>query len=261
MSASERFQGANVIDAGSLSPYWGEHTARYTFALPYVKGKSVLDIACGTGYGLAFLKSQAKSVTGVDVDIEAAREAIAECDSKSTKVLLGDGTSLPFPDETFDVITSFETLEHLENRREMLADFRRVLKAEGTLILSTPNSNYTEPIDGIPKNPFHVFEYSPQELKAELEDFFEVKTFLGQSLDNNIEIPPFQDAQLRLPKDKGIQAKLFAWKVFNKIPLGIREWLSQQIWQKPFYPTDVDYEFSEEGLEIAPVLVAVCRKI
>ncbi len=95
MSVSERFQGANVIDAGVLSPYWGEHTARYVFALPFVKNKRVLDIACGTGYGLGFLKNTAKSVTGVDVDIVAAKQARSECDEKAS-VLLGDGTNLPF---------------------------------------------------------------------------------------------------------------------------------------------------------------------
>ena len=77
MSVSERFQGANVVDAGRLSPYWGEHAARYIFALRFVEKKRVLDIACGTGYGIAILKSTAKHVTGVDVDPVAAKEAMA----------------------------------------------------------------------------------------------------------------------------------------------------------------------------------------
>src|SRR5260221_2658060 len=109
MAISERFQGANVIDAGQLSPYWGEHAARYRFALPIVEDTSVLDIACGTGYGIAILKAAARHVTGVDVDADAASEAKAECDSKAA-VLLGNGLGLPFADGAFDTITSFETL-------------------------------------------------------------------------------------------------------------------------------------------------------
>jgi len=260
MSSEERFKGANVIDAGDLSPYWGEHTARYSFALPYVENKNVLDIACGTGYGLAFLKQSAKSVTGVDVDIEAAREAITECDSSKTRVLLGDGTNLPFIDGSFDVITSFETLEHLHARSELLAEFKRVLATDGTLVLSTPNANYTKPVNGKPTNPFHIFEYNPQELKTELENYFRIETYLGQTLDDNIKIPPFEDSQKRLPSDFGTQTRLFGWKVFNKIPLDLRENLSQTIWKKPFYPTEQDYYFSDKTIENAPVLVAVCKK-
>lgn len=258
--SDERFQGANVIDAGKLSPYWGEHTARYSFALPYINGKDVLDIACGTGYGLAFLKGSAKSVTGVDVDIIAAQEALSECDEKA-RVLLGDGTNLPFVDESFDVVTSFETLEHLHARTLFLSELKRVLKPNGLLILSTPNAYYTKPIDGKPTNPFHIFEYKTEELKAELENQFTLQKFIGQTLDESFSIPPFQDVQNRLPKDFTVQIKLFAWRVFNKIPLGIRENLSHTIWKKPFYPTEKDYNFTNETIEFAPVLVAVCQKI
>jgi ubiquinone/menaquinone biosynthesis C-methylase UbiE len=257
--SDERFQGANVIEAGMLSPYWGEHTARYSFALPYIKDKKVLDIACGTGYGLAFLKSTAKSVTGVDVDAVAAKQALSECDAKA-RVLLGDGTNLPFVDESFDVVTSFETLEHLHERALFLSELKRVLKPNGLLILSTPNAYYTKPINGKPTNRFHIFEYRTEELKAELESQFTLQKFVGQTLDESIAIPPFQDAQNRLPKDFAVQSKLFAWKVFNKIPLGVRENLSQTIWKKPFYPTEKDYKFTAETILFAPVLVAVCQK-
>lgn len=260
MSSEERFKGANIIDAGKLSPYWGEHVARYSFALDYVKDKIVLDIACGTGYGLAFLKRDAKSVTGVDVDADAAREALRECGSDKARVLLGDGTNLPFNDESFDVVTSFETLEHLHERSLFLSELKRVIRSDGTLLLSTPNANYTKPVNGKPSNPFHVFEYAPSELKAELEGHFTIDKFLGQTLDAAIKIPPFQDAQNRLSKDVATQARLFGWKVFNKIPFTVRESLSQAIWKKPFYPMESDYRFDADTVEFAPVLVTVCQK-
>ena len=259
MGVSERFQGANIIDAGRLSPYWGEHAARYLFALPYVAGKRVLDIACGTGYGIGLLKQKASSVTGVDVDADAAREARAEC-SGNASVLLGNGLGLPFADASFDIVTSFETLEHLHERPKFLHELERVLKPGGQLVLSTPNAKYTMPVDGKPSNQFHVFEYEPDELLKELTAHFEVETFLGQSLSKAIKISPFWDAQRRMSKDPVTQSKLFAWRVMNKLPLTLRERVSETIWNKPFYPTESDYIFSEEAIEKAPVLVAVCRK-
>ncbi len=259
MGVSERFQGANIVDAGRLSPYWGEHAARYIFALPFVENRSVLDIACGTGYGIAILKPKAKYVTGVDVDAAAAVQARAECDNRSA-VLLGNGLGLPFAAGSFDIITSFETLEHLHERVRFLAELHRVLRPDGKLILSTPNANYTMPLNGTPSNPFHIFEYTPGELRTELERYFTVDKFLGQTLDGRIRIPPFYDAQKRLPTDIGTRSRLFGWKVMNKMPFGAREKLSEAIWRKPFYPTEDDYVFSTETVDHAPVLVAVCGK-
>ena len=259
MAVSERFQGANVIDAGRLSPYWGEHIVRYLFASRFVRNKTVLDIACGTGYGLVVIKRKAKYVVGVDVDPEAARQAKVECDDKAS-VLLGNGLGLPFDDGSFDVVTSFETLEHLHERSKFLAELHRVLRLNGKLVLSTPNANYTMPVNGKPSNPFHIFEYKPDELRVELERFFDIDNFLGQVPDLSIRIPPFYDAQKRLPKDFVTQAMLFGWKVMNKMPIRLRERLSDLIWKKPFYPTENDYLFSKEIVEQAPVLIAVCTK-
>jgi 2-polyprenyl-3-methyl-5-hydroxy-6-metoxy-1,4-benzoquinol methylase len=259
VAISERFQGANVVDAGRLSPYWGEHAARYHRALGLVAGKRVLDIACGTGYGLAILSSAARQVVGVDVDAEAAQAAKLEC-SDGASVLLGDGIGLPFSAATFDVITSFETLEHLHQRREFLAELARVLTPTGLLLLSTPNANYSQPVNGKPANPYHIHEYEPQELRAELEKDFVVESFLGQTLNASTGIPPFFEAQNRLPKDAATQVRLFGWKVLNKIPFSLRERLSGLIWDKPFYPTEADYDFDEMRAEDAVTLFAVCRK-
>lgn len=259
MAISERFEGANVVNAGRLSPYWGEHASRYAFALPLVEGKSVLDIACGTGYGLGLLRSKAKFVTGVDIDAEAAKEALGECGDNAS-VLLGNGLGLPFADAQFDVITSFETLEHLHERSSFLAELWRVLKPGGALVLSTPNANYSRPVNGKPANPFHIHEYTPEELRGELEAHFVITDLLGQSLGANTGIPPFYDAQRRLSGAFVTQTRLFGWKAFNKIPVAARERLSIAIWGKPFYPTEMDYNFDKDLVTDAPTLVAVCRK-
>lgn len=259
MPVEERFCGANVVDAGRLSPYWGEHAARYVFALPFVERRSVLDIACGTGYGIGLMQTKAAFVVGVDADEEAARDAVKEC-AENAAALLGNGLCLPFADQSFDVMTSFETLEHLYKRTAFLTELDRVLRPGGTLLLSTPNANYTRPVDGKPANPFHVHEYTPGELRDELNAHFRVEELLGQTLDNSILVSPFHEAQRRMPKDLKNQARLLAWKFFNKIPLAARERMSYAIWRKPFYPTEMDYNFDGQTVDTAPTLVAVCRK-
>lgn len=259
MPISERFQGANVLNAGTLSPYWGEHTARYSCVSSLISGKRVLDIACGTGYGIAFLKRAAKFVVGVDVDFEAAREAKCECDERAG-VVLGNGLSLPFSDSSFDIVISFETLEHLHDRSGFLRELRRVLMPGGTLVLSTPNANYTRPVDGIPSNPFHIFEYSPSELQEELDQLFTIEFFFGQVLRPDFGIPPFFDAQQRLESDFITTSRLFAWRICNRLPIRAREAISHILWQRPFYPGSEDYLFDAALVDTAPVLLVICRR-
>jgi len=93
-----------------------------------------------------------------------------------------------------------------------------------------------------------------------LEAYFSIESFLGQELDESIKVSPFFEGQKRMPNDVATRAKLLGWKVFNKIPVGPRESLSRSIWGKPFYPTEMDYNFDEEIVESAVTLVAVCRK-
>lgn len=255
-----RFQASPAArQARTQSPYWAEHVARYRFALSHLKRGRVLDIACGTGYGMPLLEAAAAQVIGVDVDWEAVQKARGEVDATRTTLTLADGCQLPFADESFDAVTSFETLEHLERRPQFLAELRRVLKPQGVCILSTPNANYTQPVNGKPINPYHVYEYTPAELRDELTAQFELKTLLGQTLDARFTIPPFWDAQQRLPHTPGIQAQLYFWKVLNKFPVALREGVSAAVWGRPFYPAEADYRFEQATVETAPVLVALCH--
>jgi SAM-dependent methyltransferase len=253
MSGSEERQG---IDRSTA--WWGVHVARYHFALPRVKDRRTLDIACGTGYGLPILKAQASRVVGAELNFDAAREASAEAGGGTAHVVVANGCHLPFPDASFDVVTSFETLEHLEDRSRFLSELRRVLTPDGLCILSTPNANYTMPVNGKPHNPFHIYEYRPEELTAELQNHFADVELLGQALDSRFKISPFWEDQQRLPRTLLVQSRLLLWRVLNKLPV-VRNPLSQVIWGHPFLPTESDYRFSASEVEAAPVLVALCR--
>ena len=244
------------------SPWWGIHLARYRFATSHVEGRRVLDVACGSGYGLAvLLKARARWVAGVDLNLGAARKVQAELRGGPGQVIVADGCELPFADESFEVITSFETLEHLVCRKEFLAEMRRVLITEGLCILSTPNANHTLPVNGKPRNPYHVYEYTPQELLVELSNYFACVIILGQILDPRFLISPFQDEQERLSKYPRMRALVLFWRVLNKLPFAVRDRISLILWGHPFLPSETDYWFSDLALEEAPVLVALCHGV
>ncbi len=161
---------------------WYEHLHRYAFAAPLVDGLQVLDAACGEGYGAALLSRSAARVSGVDVSAEAvahARERYGARENLSFQE--ADVTRLPFEEDQFDAVVSFETLEHLEAQDAMLAEFRRVLKPGGFLLISSPDrAVYTEQQGN--DNPFHVRELYREEFEALLGRHFPAVTLLGQKL-------------------------------------------------------------------------------
>ncbi|CDM65090.1 class I SAM-dependent methyltransferase [Pyrinomonas methylaliphatogenes] len=251
----------DVNDQVKGSAWWGIHAARYFFAVPHVRGKRVLDVACGSGYGLAVLRRSAREVVGVEVELDVARRARVEV-SKDTfvSIIVADGCKMPFVNGCFDVITSFETIEHIHHRARFLEEIRRVLKTDGMFIISTPNAHYTQPVNGKPRNPYHVYEYTPEELALELRNYFKYVDLFGQILSPRFKVSPFWDDQRRLPHTIEVQSMILLWRVLNKLPVILRDKLSQIFWGHPLIPTERDYEFSPSAVETAPVTVAICRQ-
>jgi SAM-dependent methyltransferase len=159
-----------------------EHILRYEFAKFYCKDKCVLDIACGTGYGSYEIKKVAKFVVGVDISTEAINYAMSHYKAKNIEYILDDATTLRKVKNKFDVIVSFETIEHLDsnNRKLFLKNISRLLKSDGLLILSTPNKKVTSPFSSKPLNKFHYTEFTRESLLNELSPFFRVEKIYGQ---------------------------------------------------------------------------------
>ena len=176
--------GERMTPGGSSSRNEADHLARYKFAETFVKDKSVLDIACGTGFGVDILsKSGASSVLGVDIDQSAISYAVENYGSDKVKFVSGSAESIEAPDNSFDVIVSFETIEHLEDelRSKYLDELFRTLKPDGVLLLSTPNKQITSPWQDKPNNPFHILEYTKEMLKKEVEKHgFKIDFWYGQ---------------------------------------------------------------------------------
>src|SRR6185295_11024620 len=107
------FTGERFVP-GTRGEIWIEHWHRYHFASRWVAGKDVLDIACGEGYGTAFMARRAGRVTGVDISPQAVEHARRTYGTlRNAQFTVGSCTSIPAPDESVDVAVSFETLEHI----------------------------------------------------------------------------------------------------------------------------------------------------
>jgi O-antigen biosynthesis protein len=162
---------------------WYEHWHRYHFAASFAAGKAVIDAACGEGYGTALLARHAASATGIDVSAEAVAAARRRYGAMpNLKYLEGRCEALPVAAASADLLLSFETLEHLESPRALIAEARRVLRPGGLFMVSTPNKRIYTDRTGY-HNPYHPSEmYEAEFLEALRERFGGVRLF-GQRVD------------------------------------------------------------------------------
>jgi O-antigen biosynthesis protein len=149
--------------AGEL--VFAEHLARYHLAARIADGRRVLDAASGEGYGAAILAAAgAARVSGVDIDAEVVEHARRRY---GLDFRVGDLADLPFDRGEFDLIISFESIEHVAEPERALDEFARILGPHGVLLISTPNPN-----EYLEDNPFHLRELAPQDFLAVLHARF-----------------------------------------------------------------------------------------
>lgn len=148
-----------------------DHRNRYQFAIETLlpgKPDSVLDLACGIGYGSRMLQDGLLcSVTGVDIETNAIAYAKQHYANERTVFLEADARRFSC-DSEFDAIVSFETIEHVDFDLELLCKFHSLLADEGTFICSTPNQSVMpfEP----EKFRFHVRHYSVADIQSLLKE-------------------------------------------------------------------------------------------
>ena len=180
-----QFTGEQFIPGISKKRLIDEHESRYQWAIQYTHNKNVLDIACGTGYGCDKIATNAKLIIGVDISSDSIKYAREHYKKDNMRFILDSATNSElFTKGQFDVICSFETIEHLtkEERVKYLQNLKSWLNPNGLLLLSTPNKLITSPFTKKPLNPYHVIEFEQETLLNELFPYFQVEGIFGQRI-------------------------------------------------------------------------------
>ena len=193
------------------------HIFAYSYAASHIsKNDLVLEVGSGEGYGTNILSTKVKSIVGLDVDLEAIEHANKKYKSKKCEFIHYTGKKLPFPDNKFDKVVSFQVIEHVTDDKEYLNEIYRVLKNKGDFIVSTPNRNHRLEPNQKPWNRFHLREYSPEGLSELLSKKFnnvEVWGIFGVDEAQDIEINRIKKVRRMISLD----------------PLGVRHILPETI--------------------------------
>lgn len=129
-------------------------------------GGRVLEIGTGTGYGIEHIAPVADSFLTLDKYRSAEVDSLPE----GVEFVEAKVPPLPFADEEFDCVVSFQVIEHIKHDRAFVEEVRRVLKPGGRFIVSTPNRPMS-----LTRNPWHIREYTPEEFSRLLGDFSKVE--------------------------------------------------------------------------------------
>lgn len=229
--------------------YIAGHRHRYRFAAQSVRASRVLDAGCGVGYGSRMLADAgATEVIAVDISQDALDEARRRFAHPSLRFVQDNCETLTQVTGPFDTIVALESMEHFQRPRAFLERVAHLLSPDGVLICSVPNSLVLLPAsDGRPRNPFHVHEYRPDELREILSTQFEAVTLMAQH---------FTGAYV-LAK----QSALLWSNPFFRLGSLLQTLLGHKLrWNPPVVEcTEADYVMREDDLHSAEVLVGVCR--
>ena len=148
------------------------HRFAYEQAAKICANKTVLDLGCNTGFGTSLISKLCTRIIGADISPRAIAKAKSQYQEKNLEFIHIDGNTIPVADQTFDVILSFQVLEHIVDYGVFLGEIKRVLAPRGVVIMTTPNSKIRLDAGMPPWYPFHVREFSSDELQALLLNYF-----------------------------------------------------------------------------------------
>lgn len=233
----------------------GEHYHRYKVLADYIgKNDTVLDIACGTGYGTFKIAGYTSGkVVGGDIDEGAVESCKERWKKENIEFRVLDGTNLSFPDQYFDKVVSFETIEHTTQYRAMLREFARVLKDTGTAIISTPNFLINSP-KGFVENPYHTQEFVYDELDGILRECFTEVAIYAQYYNRYGKGQPARKS-----------GKIVEWflklKGVRKLPISFKNKMAKLFIGKNFYPDENDYILiaDKAGIVKCQTFFCICK--
>ncbi|MGC2064319.1 MAG: class I SAM-dependent methyltransferase [Thermodesulfovibrionales bacterium] len=186
------------------------HRKAYEVAAGLANGKVVLDFGCNIGYGTNIISNACGKIAGVDVSSKAIEQARRRYSSDKTEFRVIDGSSLPFSDGCFDMIVSFQVVEHLYNYDSYFAEIKRVLKSDGLVLFTTPNALIRLEPGMKPWNEFHVREFAPVEFEKILRTYFPAVSIRGLFAKEPVYSIEFNRVQSMLNRSKK-RTSPFAW--------------------------------------------------
>jgi ubiquinone/menaquinone biosynthesis C-methylase UbiE len=239
-----------------ISPWWGEHVFRYDEVIKRLKGfEKILDIACGNGYGTYVLSNAVhQTVIGGDIDTITISECEQRFKKKNLKYQVLDATKLAFEDNTFDVVVSFETIEHTTQFNKVLSEFKRVTKAEGVIFISTPNILVNSP-GGEVLNPFHTQEWAYEELMEILSNAFSDVKLFGQ------EYARYKNKTGVKFKIGKLMENLLYSRGIRKLPIKLQDSIIRAFIGEGMYPLASNYRLTDDVLEVkaCKTFFAICK--
>ena len=151
------------------------HLATYKYCIPFIRGKVVLDYGCGTGYGTSLISEYCTQITGIDISPEALSYAQSHFSAPNLNYLQikpAEIAPLPFSDRSFDVILSFQVIEHVQDISAYLRELDRVLAPDGRVAIATPDRSARLFSFQKPWNLWHLREYTQTQLQDTLSEYF-----------------------------------------------------------------------------------------
>jgi 2-polyprenyl-3-methyl-5-hydroxy-6-metoxy-1,4-benzoquinol methylase len=162
----------------------GRHFARYLYASKYGVGKRILDAACGSGFGSAYMAELADFVLGLDLDDGLIKLAREKYPLPNLRFEVHD-LNKPITDAgLFDLITSFETLEHVRRVRRCLSNLAHVLTDHGIALISVPNG--TKELLESKEKPYHKVHFSAADFDDLLHGQFSHVELFSQVYASNV---------------------------------------------------------------------------
>lgn len=195
----------------SDNPLFQRTLKAYHLVAPYVHG-NVLEIGCGEGYGVELLYKNADQLTLIDKSPYTA-EIIKEKYPKATIIQEKIPPLTKLAANSFDVIVSFQVIEHIKEADLYLQEIRRVLKPSGKAYISTPNALKT-----IARNPWHYKEYTFESLSNLFKETFSSYTI--QAIQGNEKTAAYYE------KNEKSVARFLRYDIF-KLEHKIPSWLLQ----------------------------------
>ena len=248
-------------DKNQSSALFARHVAAYKFLPQYCRGKRVIDIGCGDGYGANLLSKYASEVVGIDMDEATILHARQQYTKKNITFAVGDAESLQGL-KKFDVAVSFQLIEHIHDTERYLLHIKKVLKNNGIAVLTTPNRLLRLKNNQKPWNTFHVTEYSGRSLYSLLSRHFDTVEIRGLTATKSI-----YNVERRRLFIRRLISKIDPFNLYQYIPkevsdivLEILRMIRRKEHRKASSVSVSDFYVSKNDVDRSLDLVAICVK-